>query len=59
MVQPHQPLGAGGHLLGVGGEDMTQGYIGGCQLPGPHQLEVAVGGDAEAQASGLNGGEIG
>ncbi|MNE36580.1 hypothetical protein D3C80_1303940 [compost metagenome] len=37
---------------------MTQGYIGGCQLPGPHQLEVAVGGDAKAQTSSLDGGEI-
>ncbi len=38
---------------------MTQRHIGGGQLAGPHQLEVAVGGDAKAQPGRLNGGEIG
>ncbi len=38
---------------------MTQRHIGGGQLAGAHQLEVAVGGDAKAQPGRLNGGEIG
>ncbi len=38
---------------------MTERDIGGGQLAGPHQLEVAVGGDAKAQPGRLNGGEIG
>ncbi len=58
-VQPLQPLGARGHGLGVGREDMAECDIGGGQLAGTHQLEVAVGGDAKAQPGGLNGGEIG
>ncbi len=58
-MQPHQPLRARRHRLGVGREDMTQRHIGGGQLARPHQLEVAVGGDAKAQSGGLNGGEIG
>ncbi|MNE47561.1 hypothetical protein D3C80_1419720 [compost metagenome] len=37
---------------------MTQGNVGRGQLPGPHQLEVAVGGETEAQAGSLDGGEI-
>lgn len=37
---------------------MAERDIGGGEFAGPHQLEVAVGGDAEAQAGGLDGGEI-
>ena len=59
MVQPRQPLGARRHRFGVGREDMAQRDIGGGKLAGPHQLEVAVGGDAKAQPRRLNGGEIG
>ncbi len=58
-MQPHQPLRARRHRLGVGREDMAESDIGGGQLAGPHQLEVAVGRDAKAQPGRLNGGEIG